>query len=399
MTTAPSDAPLLDLVRRAVERGLSERFGGAPVRVAAAHRFPYSRVFRCTLDAAPGAMPATAIVRLPREGDEDARGGAAPLERERAALETLEAAAGLPPLAPRCYAGGAADGFLASEDLGTGPSLLDVLLGADPGAAARAALGFARALAALHSATTQASDALPFAAPPIADDWRRVSAACAALELPTPDVAADRDANQIVRTLSAPGATLLALSSGDPSVVNCKAGDDGTVRFFDFEGACRRHALLDAAVALRFPYPTGGPPWRLPPEVTSRIEAAYRSELARGCPAAEDDTTWHMGIAAGTAAWAVARLLRLPRVDAGPDRDAWPLVPPDWPGPVPERSRRRQLVAILETALASPGFPPGLAAWFARLADALRAHWPEAAEPLPLYRAFVAGSPPPQPGG
>ncbi|MBI3971552.1 MAG: hypothetical protein HY332_09710 [Chloroflexi bacterium] len=84
-------------------------------------------------------------------------------------------------------------------------------------------------------------------------------------------------------------------------------------------------------------------------------------------------------------------MARLPRVEAGPDRDPWPLVPPGWSAPLPTRSRRRQLVAIVETCIASArraGTLEALAAWCERTVGALVARWPEAAEALPLYPAF-----------
>jgi hypothetical protein len=55
------------------------------------------------------------------------------------------------------------------------------------------------------------------------------------------------------------------------------------------------------------------------------------------------------------------------------------------------RSRRRQLVAILETCMASAhraGTLHTLAGWCERLAGALRGRWPEATEETPLYPAF-----------
>jgi len=134
------------------------------------------------------------------------------------------------------------------------------------------------------------------------------------------------------------------------------------------------------------------PPWLLPHDVALQIESAYRTELAQVCPIVQDDNLYERGMAAASAAWTILRIARLPRVDAGPDRDPWLLLPHGWSAPVPTRSRRRQLVAILETCLASAhraGTFEALAAWCERLADTLRKRWPEAAEELPLYPAFL----------
>jgi hypothetical protein len=210
----------------------------------------------------------------------------------------------------------------------------------------------------------------------------------AQLGLPNP-IGVDRDLDAIARTLAAPG-SYLALSSGDPGLVNCKIVN-GTVRFFDFEVAGFRHALVDATV-LRYPYPTGGPVWRLPPEIAEAIQAAYREELARGCPEALDDASYKRGLAAACVAWTIVRMARVAKVEAGPDREPWPLVPPDWTGPLPVRSRRRQLVAIIETCIASTrhaGTLEAFATWCERIASALRSRWPEATEDIPLYPAFT----------
>ena len=190
------------------------------------------------------------------------------------------------------------------------------------------------------------------------------------------------------RPLAAPG-SYLALSNGDASPVNCKV-TNGAFQFFDFEAASFRHALVDASV-LRYLYPTGGPAWPLPEEVAQPIEPAYREELARGCTVALADASYERGMAVACAAWTILRMARLSRVDAGPDRDIWPLVPVGWSGPLPTRSRRRHLVAIVGTCVASArraGTLEALAAWCERPVGALHARWPEATEELPLYPAF-----------
>jgi hypothetical protein len=388
--------------RQTVEAALSERFG-TPVRLAGVEAFPhFPQVSRCTLGAAGGALPRTVIVRVARDPrDSPARSGVARLLNERAALEFLGSIGST--LVPRFIAGDAAAGVLVTEDLGPHPSLLDLLLGDDREAAHQGLLAFARGLGTLHAQTVgRAAAHLELraqldpadselegltASGRVAVSWRSVRGAVAQLGLPRPR-GADHDVEEIARTLAAPG-PYLALSSGDPSPVNCKIVD-GAVRFFDFESAGFRHALLDATV-LRYLYPTGGPPWRLPPEEAAQIEPAYRDELARACPEAGDNVAYERGMAAACAAWTILRLVRLPKVEAGPDRDSWPLLPPGWSAPVPTRSRRQQLVATVETCIASAqraGTLENLAAWLESLVGALRARWPEAAEELPLYPVF-----------
>lgn len=382
--------------RSTVERLLSARFG-APVRVADAQRFAYSSVFRCALDARGSAAPPTVIVRLPHA--DAARAGPGRLANERAALEFLRSLGF--DLAPRYLAGGVDAGLLVTEDLGTAPSLLDLLLGDDAAAARRGLLAFARGLGALHAATAGRAAAFAerrarlgpadpeVAAPlPLTEQWRRVREAAALLRLPRP-VGVGRDLAAVARELAGP-AGALALSSGDPSPVNCAIAGD-VAHFFDFEDACFRHPLLDARV-LRFLYPTGGPPWRLPPAVAASLELAYRAALAQAWPAASDDAAYERGMAADCAAWMIARLVRLPKVEAGPDRNPWLLLPPGWAGPVPTRSRRRQLVSIVAACAAAARCAdayPALAAWCDRLVEAWRARWLEASEELPCYPAFA----------
>src|SRR5919202_3662599 len=325
--------------RQTVENVLSLQFG-TRVRVAGMHIFPYSQVARCTLDAG-GSAPSTVIVRVPR--DDPARSGLARLRNEQAALEFLNAIGST--LAPRFIAGNATVGLLVTEDLGTAPSLLDLLLGDDREAARQGLLAFARGLGTLHAQTAghasayaarraQLGPADPDAEDAavrlrVAESWQHVQEAVAQLRLPRPRNV-DHDVAEVARSVAVPGA-YLALSSGDPSPVNCTIAQ-GTVRFFDFEGATFRHALLDASV-LRYLYPTGGPPWRLPKDMADQIEPAYREAQAQACPGARDDTDYESGMAAACAAWTLLRMVQLPKVEAVPDRTPWLLVPPGWRAP------------------------------------------------------------------
>ena len=385
--------------RRTVETMLSVRFS-TRVRVAGVEDFPYSQVSRCALEAAGSMVPPTVIVRVLR--DHTARSHPARLHNEQAALEFLNSIGSA--LAPRFIAGDATAGILITEDLGPHPSLLDLLLGDDREAARRGFYAFARSLGTLHAQTIGYASVYddhrtrrgpyvptvehPAGHPPVVESWRQVRDAVAQLGLPEPR-GVDGDVEEIARILDTPG-PYLAFSNGDPSPVNCSVAH-GTVRFFDFEEAVFHHALLDAII-LRYPYPTGGPVWRLPPEIADSIEPAYRDELARACPIALDDASYQSGMAAASAAWTVVRMVRLVKVETGPDRDSWLLLPPGWFGAPPTRSRRRQLVAIIETCIASARRAdtlPALAAWCDRTVSALRTRWPEATEAIPLYPAFT----------
>lgn len=338
-------------------------------------------------------------MRVPR--DDPTRSGLARLRNEQAALQFLSAIGST--LAPRFIAGNASAGLLVTEDLGAAPSLLDLLLGDDREAVCQGLLAFARGLGTLHAQTAGRASAYAVRraqlgpTDPEAEDaavrldvaasWRQVQGAVAQLRLPRP-CGVDHDVAAVVHTLATPGA-YLALSSGDPSPINCTIAQ-GTARFFDFEGATFRHALIDASV-LRYLYPTGGPPWRLPRDLAYSIELAYREALAPACPDVRA-AAYDGGLVAASAAWTILRMVRLPKVEAGPDRTPWLLVPPGWSAPLPTRSRRRQLVAIIETFIVSArraGLFAALTVWCDNVVAALRARWPEASEEMPLYPAFL----------
>ncbi len=400
MNASATVAPEL---RRIIEVLLSARYG-MPLRVTGVEGFRPHQVSRCTLAPVAGDapdVPPTVIVRVLRS--DPARSDPARLLNEQAALEFLAAIGSA--VAPRFIVGDAAAGVLVSEDLGSHPSLLDVLLGSDGAAAREGLIAFARALGRLHAdtagravdyqarrvalgPTAAVASADPEAGASVVHSWQGVRAAVDQLGLPPP-YGVDDDVEAVAAALAAPG-DYLALSSGDPSVVNCKVVG-GRVRLFDFESAGFRHALIDATV-LRYPYPTGGPVWRLPREVGDAAERAYRDELELACPGARDTPGYERALAAACAAWTILRLVRLQRVEAGPDREPWRLLPPGWAAPVPERSRRRQLVSIIETCVASArhaGTLDRLAAWCVRVAGSLRTRWPEAIEEDPLYPALT----------
>ena len=381
-----------------VETLLSAQYG-VRVRVGNVEGFPYSRVSRCWLEAPGAVSPPTVIVRLLR--DDPSRSGGWRIQNERAALEFLTSIGS--PVAPRIIAGDAASRLLIAEDLGHHPSLLHLLLGADRSAACHGLRAFARGMGGLHADTIGYASAYEehrmrfgladpgteYSAshPAITENWARVRHAVHQLGLPQPrGVAGDVE---VIAHLLAGSSDGLALSSGDPSPLNCMVVND-EVRFFDFEDACFRHPLIDASV-MRYLYPTGGPVWHLPPEVANSVEASYRDKLRRVCPFATDDEDYEQGIAAACAAWTILRMTRLTRVDAGPDRDSWPILPLDWSAPIPTRSRRQQLVSILETCISSlrqAGVHDALAAWFEAIATSLRARWPEAMDETLLYPAF-----------
>jgi hypothetical protein len=382
--------------RQTIERLLARRFG-VGVRIARVERFWPASVWRCGLEGGRGEVPETVVVRLPRDSG-SSRAGTAGLACEHAALTFLGEAGCT--VAPGYIAGGAAAGALVSEDLGPHPSLLDLLLGSDPEPARQGLMGFARALGMLHRQTLgragEYRERLGHAADGVyqvvgstdgqllTDSWQKVRAMAGELGRgPGRDVDADVEAVQEVLA----DTTGWALSSGDPSVANCTVAQVG-VRLLDFEGARFRHAFLDATV-LRYPYPTGAPGWRLPERIVTEAEREYRIAMGDG---SRDGGVYETAMAAACVAWTILRMERLRKVDEGPDRDAWLLLPAGWLGSPPVRSRRRQLVSTMEAGVAAARRAGVLAAWAGwcdGMLEVLDHRWPETREARERYPAFV----------
>jgi hypothetical protein len=339
--------------------------------------YPYVR--RCEADA---PSPSTVIVKARRPAAQ----GRERIRREGIALTLFEEVgsnAGPRVLARR-------EDFIVLEDLGRGPALEDVLVAHDPRAATDALVALARTLGAMQVATHGRHDAFyrPLASgvdprtdrvtlggATIAQHWATLGELASVTGLPATR-SADADLDEVTASLAEPGA-LLAVSSGDIAPQNCRL-IDRSVRLLDFERACYRHALLDAA-HLRLPF-CGAPCWaRLPAEVSAAMEDAYRAELAPACPALLDQRAYSTGMATATAAWAVTRLVRVPK-----------LLAQDQPHPM-GFSRRGQLVDTMQSAIDAAeqaGSLIALRAWLERVVAALRRIWPGLPAAQEVYPAF-----------
>ncbi|GAA5033300.1 hypothetical protein GCM10023317_85050 [Actinopolymorpha pittospori] len=105
---------------------------------------------------------------------------------------------------------------------------------------------------------------------------------------------------------------LVAFSNGDGGANNCLVdADGGDGRLINFEHACWRHALLDAA-ALRVP----GSMWMTVADpVPLGVEATYREAAGAGLPAVLDDKRYGFGLAAACAINAIETLQRFDKLD------------------------------------------------------------------------------------
>jgi hypothetical protein len=167
---------------------------------------------------------------------------------------------------------------------------------------------------------------------------------------------------------------------GDPCPDNWVwAGE--RLRLFDFEGGAFRHALTDGVYG-RIHFPTCWCVNRLPDRIQPLMESAYRAELARGCPAAQDDQLFERAVVEACAYWTLRHCSRNMRTILQViDEDF------EW-GIATVRQRVLLRAGILEQLTAESGHLVALGATFADLAAKLRARWPAEADTMPYYPAF-----------
>ncbi len=246
----------------------------------------------------------------------------APLEsgpgpaRELAALRTVRGLPGVLPL----LAEAADPPVLVLADLGSGPSVADALLGADPAAAEEALAGWATALGTLHAAA--AGRGAAFAAElaalsplePLEPDTsaRVLASTAAALDqlLPRLGVRPSADALDELRALPVGGPA--ALTPGDACPDNNVLGPEGCV-LIDFEWAEFRSVAWDAAY-LRVPWPTCWCSWALPAPVAARALDRWRAAVGPLPPEFDAD------LDRATLGWAmISAGFFLPRILDGTD--------------------------------------------------------------------------------
>ncbi|WP_433064846.1 hypothetical protein [Dactylosporangium sp. CS-033363] len=323
---------------------------------------PAAPVTRLTFGREVEGVGRTVVVKT-RRVEGDGHGGPAYLRREEAALRAVAELG----VAPRLIAADQDAGVVVTSDLGTWPTLEDLLLGDDAEAAAQALVAFGTTVGRLHAGTaTDVGSPLPW---PGAERWEDVEAACKELGLPDARVAAE-DAAFIAAQFAAPGAYGV-LAHNDLNPGNAVVTPDG-VRLVDFEGAGHGHLGFDASF-LHFPFPTYSAHWAtIPGHVTHEADRAYRAALAgEGLGRA---------IAVGAAAALAVRVQRLYVLASGDQ-------------PALTRWRRRaqlvQQIGVFTRLAGEAGMLAGMAGWFERLAGAMAKRWPDATDPAPaVFPAF-----------
>lgn len=336
------------------------------VRICATERIAPWALMRCTLEAA--GVPKSVVVKWVRDDPTGFRGDIRQAATERAALEFL-AEIGFS-RAPRLIAADLDAGLLILEDLAPRAPLHQQVLDRGADALANELLDFASASGALGAATAgrQAQyeairrrhgepDPAVGRARALGPDWPEGRAALEALG-PSLSTAADRDVAAMAQTLLDPG-PFSALSNGDPHPNNFLTDGNGG-RLMDFEFADFRHAAA-SAVWIHTP---GVFFLTVAPAMVDSLEAAYRGELARGVPEAENDRPFGFGMAAAALTEACRRIARFPVLDTRPVGDG----------------SRLHRVAVLEAAVRAArrhGALLDLAGWVEQTALWLRRRWPD----------------------
>ena len=383
----------------AAEAVLSTSFG-VPIRV---DRFEVlkgsdrSRVTRCFLVDAPNAPTSVVVKQVlgdesaasePRSADADS---AWRLLNDWTGAEFLSQVANDGSPGPRSYGGDRAAGLIVLEDLGTGKTLADLLLGVDATQAEAALMSFSATLGRMHAITIGKSDTYTSArralgvnpatiTPPrlagdLDDGIRRFKHGCDALSVPSAAPLED-ELRLVLTTMQTPG-VFLAYTHGDPCPDNALYSS-GAVRLVDFEFGGFGHALLDAVYG-RMPFPTCWCVNRLPPEIPAKMEAAYRTELVKGCPEAADDVLFYRALVRACACWMITTTGSLLEQSLG--QDAW------W-GIATLRQRVLMRLDAFVGVAEQFGHLEATATTAAMLAARARALWPPEVDEVPLYPAF-----------
>jgi hypothetical protein len=273
-------------------------------------------------------------------------------------------------------------------DLGSGPSMADVLLGDSAPDASAALLSWAEVCGELSAVTSGRRGEMAgllarySAGPPatpfldeLAESIPRVADRAALLGVTAP---AGLAADLAEVASSVQSGQFAVFSPGDICPDNNLLTPAG-VRLLDFESAGLHPVFMDAAY-IRMPFSTCWCVFRLPAELSQAADARYRVAVSAVWPELADDAVWLPGIRRAIAAWTMNSMGWL----LGRSLEGDPPLDEERTSP-----RARQLIRhrwqVLAGELEAAGDLPALAA-FARSLLAATAGWQ--VEELPLYPAF-----------
>ncbi len=303
------------------EQVVSEKFG-APVRMDTGQLLTEegrkTSVTRHSLSQGPLGTPKSAIVkRASLQGLEGIKRDWAYLGflNDLAGINFLDAVLGTASPAPHFYGADRSASLFVLEDLGELDNLVPRLLGDDPQGATDALLRLAITLGKIHASTIgqdSAYEAIRASLGPPQPSFYKAMGGSDTLKnlLERIGIVTSRgfqkEIEAVLASTSEPG-PFTAFTHGDPCPDNC-ADTGSEVKLFDFELGGFRHALLDATYA-RIMFPTCWCAGRLPKEVWTSWESAYRIELAASCAEATDDEMFYRGILDCCAYWTAFTLL------------------------------------------------------------------------------------------
>lgn len=290
---------------------------------------------------------------------------------------------------PILYGGDRTLGFLLLEDIPHHSTLVEPLLGSDPVHAQTLLLQYARCLGQLHSNSVGSLaiyDRLFQTVSGHAKPPPRVSYDVAIaqihtwlnfLEIPI-EANFSQDLARIFDTVTHPG-PYSAYVHADACPDNILHTGE-TVRLIDFEFGNFGHALIDAVYG-RMMFPSCWCANRLPQEIIMQMESTYRSELIKGCPAAEDDERFEVSLVNVCGYWLLSNFFR--HLDAALEKES-------SYGPNGVATVRQHILGRLEAFISTSiefGRLSGLRGTSSRLLDTLSHRWHDT-PPMPLYPAF-----------
>ena len=277
--------------------------------------------------------------------------------------------------------------LVVTEDLGTGPSVADALLGDDQDVAWHSVRQWAAAVGRLHAATASLRSAfedelhrrspelrvLPSRVSHELDDAARMlDGHCGALGVAVPTGALD-ELRELRHVLGGDGTAALTPADTCPDN-NVLVGD--RVVLIDFEGAQWRHVAWDVAY-LFVPWPSCWCAWSIPDELARQALADYRTAAAPGLPAVADEA-FEQEVRAATTGWAITSTTWFLDSALGDD------LPLNAERPAP--TRRAMILQRLALAAANDTLP-ALAELAGELGAALGQRWGEV--PLEPAKAFT----------
>ena len=376
-----------------------------------------SKVYRFQVLGGQGNAPTSVIVKQANSTSDaayDPNSATIPawtLFNDWAALQFLEqfTTSHTARLAPQFYCGDRASGLFIMEDLGSGKRLDQLLLGDDPLVAESALVEYAAVHGRLHALTVGRQEEFLHqrkALGPVEYEtdyydytWLAPTLDSTANLLDiVPQQGTDAELATLTATLLNPG-PFFAFNQGDSCPDNCIYPDMvplnnvrpdhiretgqakmgmPSLSLLDFEGSKFKHALVEGVYG-RMHFPTCWCVYRLPEHLPLRMEAAYRAELIKGCPAAADDTLFYHAVAEACALWMLDWYHEFPLATLL-EKDRM----------IVTSTVRQRLLArseILAQVTEEIGHMEAIGATVRAIATKLRTYWPEM-EPLPYYPAF-----------